>query len=200
MRKKPPVKGHARRKAGKLFIISAPSGTGKTTLCRKLLSEGLGLLHSVSATTRRPRQGEKDGKDYHFLSREDFEAMITRDEFLEHEDNFGELYGTPRAFIEKALEKREAVILSIDVKGAMKVKRAYPKESTLIFIVPPSIEALKKRLKSRSADDPETMAARLKLAKSELPYKDRYDYSVINDRLDSAYRKLKNIIVSEIGN
>lgn len=183
---------------GKLFIISAPSGSGKTTLCRKLLADNLGLVHSVSATTRPPRPGERDTLDYHFISRKEFDEMIRKDEFLEHEDNFGESYGTPRKFIEDSLREGRSVLLSIDVKGAMKVRAAYPKESVLIFILPPSLAALKKRLQARSSDGAETIATRLKLARKELSYRGRYDYHIINDKLTSAYRRLKNIITAEL--
>ncbi|MCM8761131.1 MAG: guanylate kinase, partial [Candidatus Omnitrophica bacterium] len=113
----------------KLFVISAPSGTGKTTLCNKLLRDGLGLVNSVSMTTRKPRPGEKEGVDYYFVTRKRFEDMISKKGFLEYEENFGNLYGTPRDFVEKNLKKGRNVLLSIDVKGAMKVRRAYPARS-----------------------------------------------------------------------
>jgi len=183
---------------GKLFIISAPSGSGKTTLCKKLLADNMGLVHSVSATTRAPRPGEKDGVDYHFISRKIFETMAERGEFLEYEDNFGELYGTPRRLIKDSLKADKPVLLSIDVKGAMKVRREYPEDSVLIFILPPSIAALEKRLKSRESDGAETIAMRLNLAKKELSYKDKYDYKIVNDKLTGAYRKLEAIIISEV--
>ena len=188
---------NAGRKGGRLFIISAPSGCGKTTLAKRLLGDDLGLVRSISMTTRPPRSGEKDGIDYRFVSKKEFEDTIRKREFLEYEENFGHLYGTPKSFVKEKLEKNGFVLLTIDVKGALKVKKVYPKESVLIFILPPSINTLKRRLQSRMADSKPTIAARLKLAKRELSYKDRYDYRIVNDRLDSAYRRLKKIIASE---
>jgi len=185
------------KRNGKLFIISAPSGCGKTTLCRKLLSDKLNLKHSVSVTTRPPRRGERSGKDYFFVTPEKFIAMIDNGDFLEYEENFGFLYGTPKKFVDDILKKGKNVLLSIDVKGAMNVRQLYPKDSTLIFIMPPSADALKKRLETRMADPAPSILNRLKLAKKEIAYKDKYDYIVVNDRLDTAYKKLKDIIISE---
>jgi len=182
----------------KLFVVSAPSGCGKTTLCRRLLADKLGLVNSVSMTTRPPRPGEEEGVDYRFVSRADFEKMALTGGFLEHEENFGRLYGTPKKLIEDNLKKGSPVLLSIDVKGAMKVKRAYPKESILIFLVPPSVADLRKRLMQRKSDGPLDIAARLEIAKKELSYKAKYDYTVVNDSLDSAYRKLKKIVLGEL--
>lgn len=188
---------HHRVKAkGKLFVISAPSGCGKTTLCRKLLADKLGLIHSVSMTTRPPRPGERDGVDYHFVSRKDFNGLIKKGSFLEYEENFGHFYGTPDRFIRDTLKKGRSVLLNIDVKGAAKVRRAYPGETVSIFILPPSIKALKKRLQSRMTDSKATILTRFKLAKKELACKDRYDYRIINDSLGRAYRRLKNIITN----
>ena len=149
-------------------------------------------------TTRPPRPGEKDGADYRFVSERYFRGTIKKNGFLEYEENFGYLYGTPKKFIEDRLKKGGSVLLSIDVKGAMKVRRHYPEESVMIFILPPSVVALKKRLKARRADGAETITRRLNLAEKELSYKDKYDYRVINDKLAGAYRKLKNIIISEM--
>ena len=186
------------KKRGKIFVISAPSGCGKTTLCKKLLGDKLNLVHSTSVTTRRPRRGEKKGKDYFFVSAAEFVAMIDAHEFLEYEENFGALYGTPKKKVEDPLNKGKNVLLSIDVKGAMNVRKLYPKESVLIFILPPSIEDLKKRLETRSSDTAQSILNRLKLAKKEIAYKNRYDYTVVNDRLDTAYKKLKQIIAEEV--
>lgn len=190
---------HVKRKA-KLFIISAPSGCGKTTLCKKLLQDNLRLSHSISATTRPPRKGEIQGKDYFFVSPEEFRAMIKRKEFLEYEENFGFFYGTPKKFVEGLLEKGKSVLLSIDVKGAMKVARMYPLRSALIFIMPPTLGVLKKRLETRMTDPANSISDRLKVAKREIKYKGKYDYIVINDRLSTAYKKLKSIIIEETKN
>jgi guanylate kinase len=188
---------HNPKREGRLFVISAPSGCGKTTLCRKLLEGRLNLRHSVSITTRAPRKGEIDGKDYFFISPEEFPAMVRRKEFLEYEENFGFLYGTPRKFVEELLEKGRNVLLSIDVKGAMNVRRIYPKRSVLIFIMPPALSVLKKRLESRMTDPARSISSRLKLARQEIKYKNKYDHVVINDSLTKAYKKLKAIIISE---
>lgn len=185
------------RPRGRLFIISAPSGSGKTTLCKKLLEDDLELAHSISATTRPPRPDEKDGVDYHFISKSDFERMIKKGAFLEYEENFGNFYGTPRKFIADSLKESKSVLLSIDVKGAMKVRKAYPEESVLVFILPPSLKALKSRLESRRQDRKKTILDRLKLAKKEISYKSRYDYRIINDKLKSAYHNLKDIVIKE---
>ena len=185
-------------KGPKLFVISAPSGCGKTTLGNRLLEDNLGLANSVSMTTRSPRPGEKEGLDYLFVSRKRFQEMIKKDAFLEYEENFGHYYGTPGKFIEDNLKEDKSVLLSIDVKGAMKVKRAYPDNSVLIFILPPSMVALRKRLNARRSDAKESISVRLGVAKKEITYKDRYDYRIVNDRLDTAYRELKKIVVSEL--
>ncbi|MDP3790463.1 MAG: guanylate kinase [Candidatus Omnitrophota bacterium] len=182
---------------GKLFIVSAPSGCGKTTLCKKLLRHKLNLSHSVSVTTRPPRPGEIEGKDYFFVSLEEFRAMAKRKEFLENEENFGYFYGTPKKFVENLLAKGKNVLLSIDVKGAARISALYPGKSVLIFIMPPTLGVLKKRLESRMTDPAHSISNRLKIAKHEIKYKGRYDYVVVNDRLDTACRKLKNIIKKE---
>jgi guanylate kinase len=191
------VIGKARPKA-KLFVISAPSGSGKTTLCNRLLGDRLGLVRSISATTRLPRDGEADGADYHFVSERRFRSMIARRQFLEHEENFGAFYGTPRKDITAWLAKGQSVLLNIDVKGGMKVRKAYPRSSVLIFILPPSIKVLKQRLHLRRSDSAQTISARLEFAKHEMAYKDKYDHRVINDKLDAAHKRLKHIIAAEL--
>lgn len=183
---------------GKLFVISAPSGCGKTTLGKKLLKGGLGLKPSVSMTTRPPRPDETDGVDYRFVSQKTFLGMAKKKGFLEHEENFGHSYGTPRQPVEDNLKKGSSVLLSIDVKGAMKVRKSYPKDSVLIFIMPPSIRDLKKRLESRRSDDFDSISTRLGLARKEMSYKGKYDYIVINDRLPRAYKRLRRIIEAEL--
>jgi len=184
---------------GKIFIVSAPSGCGKTTLCRKLLKDKVKVkLHqSVSITTRPPRRGERNGSDYFFVSAEEFIRMIDAKELLEYEENFGFLYGTPKKAVEDLLNKGRNVLLSIDVKGAMNVRKSYPEDAILIFVMPPSMEELKKRLESREADTAKAILNRLKVAKQEVACKDKYDHVVVNDRLDAAYKKLKEIIISE---
>ena len=184
---------------GKLFVVSAPSGCGKTTLCKRLLAGGLGLADSVSMTTRPRRAGERSGIDYRFVTEKRFRDIMRRRGFLEYEENFGHLYGTPRRFVEDRLKKGKPVLLSIDVKGAMKVRKAYPASSVLIFLLPPSIAALKERLRSRKSDSPEVIRQRLGLAKRELSYKNRYEYRIVNDNLEKAYRRLKGVVSAELG-
>jgi guanylate kinase len=190
MKKAPDLKG-------KIFVISAPSGCGKTTLANKLLDDKLGLAVSISATTRGPRPGEIDGEHYFFVTKEKFKKMASNGEFLEHEENFGNFYGTPKKPIEKALRKGISVLLNIDVKGAMRVRRAHPFDSVLIFIMPPSITVLKKRLHGRKADKTDEIKRRLDLAKIEMSYRNKYDHTIVNDRLDNAYKKLKKIVIDE---
>lgn len=181
----------------KIFILSAPSGCGKTTLCKKLLKDKLKLHQSVSLTTRPPRRGERNGADYFFVNAKEFIRMIDAKELLEYEENFGFLYGTPKKAVEDLLNKGKNVLLSIDVKGAMNVRRNYPHNSVLIFVMPPSMEELKKRLESREADTAKAILNRLKVAKQEIAYKDKYDHIVINDKLNTAYKRLKEIIMLE---
>ncbi|MEA3305605.1 MAG: guanylate kinase [Candidatus Omnitrophota bacterium] len=183
-------------KKGKLFIISAPSGSGKTTLCGRLIKSARGMARSVSMTTRPPRQGEKSGKDYIFVTKKEFEKYIKSNSLLEWVRNFGYYYGTPKDKVLKLLAKGKNVILAIDVKGAMKIKRLRP-ESVLIFIVPPSIAELKKRLKRRKADSRGEISGRIKIAKRELSYLPRYTYSVVNNDIEEAAGKLKAIIIAE---
>lgn len=193
------MKTHAReRSSAKVFIVSAPSGCGKTTLCDRLLDDRFALANSVSMTTRPPRQGEKNGRDYIFVSKARFLRMVKNGGLLEYEENFGNLYGTPAAFVEKNLAKGVSVLLSIDVKGAMKVRRIYPDSSVLIFILPPSVKELKTRLSLRRSDTPEEVKRRLALAKKEISYAARYDYRIVNDKLDVAYRALKNTVKKEL--
>ena len=183
----------------RIFVVSAPSGCGKTTLCRKLLAGRLGLAGSVSVTTRPPRPGEKDGADYRFVSDAEFRRMAASGEFLEYESNFGASYGTPIAPVRQALSAGRSVLLSIDVKGAMKVRAAFPRASVLIFILPPSIPALRKRLEKRMSDSGEAIARRLALAEKEMACREKYDHRVINDDLDTAYHALRKIIQTELG-
>ncbi|MFH1190345.1 MAG: guanylate kinase [Candidatus Omnitrophota bacterium] len=187
-----------KRHRAKIFVVSAPSGCGKTTLCDRLLASGLDLANSISMTTRRPRPGEKKGVDYRFISRNRFLGLVRKNAFLEHEENFGNLYGTPADFVKANFAKGRSVLLSIDVKGAMKIRRAYPKNSVLIFILPPSIKALKTRLNLRRSDSPEEVARRLSLAKKEMAYSRKYDYRIVNDKLEGAYRTLRKITLKEL--
>ena len=192
-------KPETRKKTGKIFVISAPSGCGKTTLLKQLLKDKqLCLVHSISMTSRSPREDERNGVDYHFVSERDFRKKIKKDEFLEWEENFGNLYGTPKDFIESAFKGKKNVLLSIDVKGAMNIRKVYHKETVLIFIVPPSLTELEERLKKRRTDDAYVISERLRIAREEMAYKERYDYLVVNDNLNNAYEWLKKIILAEM--
>lgn len=183
-------------KKGRIFIISAPSGCGKTTLCKRLLKTGLGLNRSVSMTTRPRRPGEINGKDYYFVSKNNFQKRIKQNGFLEWTRTYGWYYGTPKETVTDLLGRGKDVLLSIDVKGAMNVKRLY-RGAVLIFIAPPSIKELKERLTRRNLDDKKEIKKRLGIAKRELSYVERYDYCVTNDSISKAVSRLKAIVVAE---
>jgi guanylate kinase len=180
-------------KKGKLFIISAPSGAGKTTLEKMLLDSELGLIKSVSVTTRKPRPSEKDNKDYIFLSKDEFFEQRDKGMFLEWAEVFGNFYGTPKAKVINTIEEGKNVVLSIDVQGAQQVKKIFP-EAILIFIKTPNLDTLKSRLEKRLTDSNEEINKRLEVAKDELNKLDLYDYAIVNDDLDNAYYELKNVV------
>jgi guanylate kinase len=180
---------------GALVIISAPSGTGKSTVCRKLLQRRKELRYSVSCTTRAPRAGEKHGRHYQFLGAEDFKRRIQRHEFLEWAMVHGNYYGTPRRFIESSIQVGRWVLLAIDVQGAASIRRKLP-ESVLVFLLPPSWETLKERLAGRR-EDLRSAETRLANAGAELEAAKRYDYIVVNDDLDAAVSQIECIITAE---
>lgn len=183
------------KKNGYLFVVSAPSGCGKTTIVTRVMRGMRGIRRSVSITTRRPRHGEANRKDYFFVSEQTFKNKVRRGEFLEWAQNFGYYYGTPRRNVLNRLKIGD-VLLTIDVKGAAQVKRKMP-DSVLIFIAPPSIGELKKRLAGRGTDGRAQMAHRLAIAKKEMAYSKRYDYIIVNDRLDDAVEKVKSVITAK---
>jgi len=183
-------------KSGLLIIISAPSGTGKSTLCKRLIADLEGACYSVSVTTRKPRRGEVKGKDYFFVSREDFKEKVKRGELAEWALVHGHYYGTPRDFLERNLERGKDVILDIDVRGAAKLKKMYP-EAVSIFLVPPSFSELERRLRGRRKNSQKSVKKRLRNALGEIRRIKNYDYLVINDRLVDALRELKCIVVAE---
>ena len=189
-------RGRMSKRRGKIFVLSSPSGGGKTTVCAYLKRERFNVKYSVSATTRSPRSNEKNGRDYIFISRDKFRHLKAKNKFLEWTDNFGDLYGTPRDFVEEAISKGRDVILAIDVKGAMRIKKTR-KDAVSIFLLPPSFELLKKRLKGRRTEDGRTMARRLKVAKRELGYSKRYDYAIVNNNINKAVEALRSIIIAE---
>ena len=176
-----------------LFIIAAPSGCGKTTLVDALLKNSEDLYLSVTHTTRKPRVGEVDGVNYHFISKTDFKKMIVNTEFVEHAEVFGNLYGSSREKIQENLNKNIDVILEIDWQGARQVKANMP-NAISIFILPPSKKSLLERLKGRGQDDDETIKNRMSDAENQIKHYDEFDYLVINDIFDDALSNLKTII------
>jgi guanylate kinase len=184
------------RRQGRLFVASAPSGTGKTTLVDRLVAGLADLVVSRSYTSRAPRAGEQDGVDYNFVDRAQFEAMIARDEFLEWAEVFGHLYGTGRPATERLLTSGLDVILVIDVQGAAQVRRRMP-GAISIFILPPSFGALERRLRGRSKDSDEVIARRLGAARDEVDRYREYDYVVVNDEIGPCVDRMRSIIVAE---
>ena len=176
-----------------LFIIAAPSGCGKTSLVKALLGSSSKLSVSVSHTTRKPRKGEINGENYHFVSKERFGEMISNNDFVEHAEVFGNMYGTARSNIKKKLEANIDIILEIDWQGARQVRENMP-NSISIFILPPSKNVLLQRLIDRGQDDDETISKRMKNSESEMSHYDEFEYLVINDQFDSALNDLKAII------
>lgn len=183
-------------KKGRIFIISAPSGCGKTTLIHRLLKVKMGLVHSVSMTTRQKRSTEIQGEDYYFVTQKAFNQIKKRGGFLEWAKVVGQYYGTPRRFVESNIKKGNDVLLSIDVQGAAQVKRAHPKAIS-IFLLPPSLAALKERLIRRSTESASEIKKRLVIARQELAMAGLYDYAIINDNVDKAVEKMKAIIIAE---
>ena len=177
---------------GKLVIISGPSGSGKTSIC-KILTKNPKVKQSVSYTTRKPRDSERDGIEYCFIEKREFEKLIEEDKFLEYAEYCGYLYGTPVALIKEAIDNKEILILAIDVKGALQVIDKMP-EAISIFINAPDDETLKLRLKNRLTDDDSVIDKRFIVAKEEMEYSKYYDYCVVNDRLDDAVREIEGIL------
>lgn len=181
--------------SGSLFVISAPSGAGKTSLVHALLNINPQIDLSVSYTTRQPRAGEIDGKAYHFVTRERFLDMAQRGEFLESAEVYGNLYGTSQAWIAQVNAKDRDVLLEIDWQGAAQVRKLFP-HCVSIFILPPSIEALEQRLKGRGKDDASTIATRMASAREDVSHVSEFDYVIINDNLNEALRELNAVVLS----
>lgn len=182
-------------KKGLVFIISAPAGTGKTTLVQMLTKEFPCVVASVSHTTRGPRSGEVDGTHYHFVSEDTFLECIAKGEFLEYVQLYDSYYGTSRVWMEEQLEKGRHVLLVIDTQGARQLKGKL--EAVSIFIAPPSLEELEHRLIKRQTEEKETVAKRLKWAKEEMALQYFYDYRIVNDDLEGAYQVLRSILIAE---
>ena len=187
-------------KRGVLFVFSGPSGVGKGTLKAKLFEEFADrIAYSVSATTRGPREGEVDGKDYFFISRQEFERRVKNNEFLEHAEFAGNCYGTPRAYGEKLLDSGMNVVLEIDVQGALQVMQSMP-DCVSVFILPPSFEELEHRLRGRGTETEEKVRERLETAKRELPYAPQYDYQIVNGGdIEAAYQSLRDVFLKSTG-
>ena len=182
----------------KLIVISAPSGTGKTTLCQKLLADFPELILSVSTTTRLPRKEEKHEREYFFISQAEFKKMISEEKFAEWAKVHGNYYGTSRKTIKDAFLKGKSVLLAIDVQGAASLRKAFPKECVTIFIAPPSMEELEVRLRSRGTDSEKTIQHRLRNAHAEMARRDAYDFIVINNDLEQAYKELRNTVDTQL--
>lgn len=181
--------------SGSLFIISAPSGAGKTSLVHALLNINPQIDLSVSYTTRNPRPGEQNGRDYHFVSRDTFLAMAKRGEFLESAEVYGNLYGTSQTWISQEIARDHDILLEIDWQGAAQVRRLFP-ECVSIFILPPSMEALEQRLRGRGKDNEEVIAKRMAAVREDVAHVAEFDYVIINDNLNEALRELNAVVLS----
>lgn len=183
--------------AGRLIVLSAPSGAGKTSIARAMLDRIPGLTFSVSATTRPRRPGETDGRDYFFLDRASFETRVARGEFVEHEEVYGNLYGTLTAEVERAVREGRSLLFDVDVKGALSIRRRFP-EALLIFIAPPSLEVLERRLRGRHTEDEAAIRRRLEWAAGEMAAAPQFDHVVVNEDLDAAIERVHSIIVRRL--
>lgn len=180
---------------GHLYILSGPSGAGKGTIREKIFKNVSDLSYSISCTTRKPREGELDGVDYHFISVGEFKRQIEENKFLEWAEVHGNFYGTSRTFIEPLLEKGIDVMLEIDVQGALQVKDKMP-EAITVFLTPPSMEILEGRLRGRGTNDDADIKLRMKNAETEMSYADKYDHTIVNDDADKASEEFVNLINS----
>jgi len=187
---------HNPERRGILFIISAPSGTGKTTLCKHIAASVPGLWHSVSCTTRKPRPGEEHGREYFYIEEKTFQDMIARNEFMEYAHVYGHWYGTPRKALMDKMEQGIDVLLEIDVQGAMQIKKKF-EDGVYIFILPPSMDSLRTRLQSRASDSQEEILRRLQKVKEEVWSYREYYYIVRNDDLSQSLSELQSIFLAE---
>jgi guanylate kinase len=182
---------------GLMFILSSPSGAGKTTVSRKLLAAESNLDMSVSVTTRPMRPGEVEGKDYHFVSAERFKEMVAEDAFLEWAEVFGNCYGTPRAHIAEGLAQGQDYLFDVDWQGAQQLSQRAGKDVVSVFLLPPSIEELEHRLRSRGTDSDAVIRDRMDRARAEISHWDGYDYVVVNDDIEACFVKVKTILAAE---
>ena len=180
-------------KRGKLLVFSAPSGAGKSTIVRSVLNKFPELAFSISATTRERRETEEEGKHYFFISENEFKKKIEQNEFVEWEKFYDYYYGTLKSHIENLLDKGKNVVLEVDVKGALEIKKVYP-DSVLVFVMPPSFDILKDRLVKRNTESQEDLKKRLERVELELSYKDHFEHIIVNDDLNYALEEAENII------
>jgi guanylate kinase len=197
---------HTEKNNALLLVISAPSGAGKSTLCNRLVEKFPGMTYSVSCTTRAPRGEEKNGEHYHFLSPEEFRARVDRDEFLEYANVHGNFYGTLKSTVREALKARHDLIMDIDVQGATQIRttcESLPKDDPIrrgfvdIFIEPPSMDELRRRLCGRATDGNDIIEKRMCNAEEEMQHRDAYQHRIVNDQLDTAFENLANIVHAE---
>ncbi len=181
---------------GNLIVVSGPSGAGKGTICQALFRQYPDLQYSISATTRAPRNGERDGVNYWFIAKDKFEEMIGNDDLLEWAEVYGNYYGTPRSYVSRMMAEGKDVVLEIDTQGALQIKKKFP-EGIFIYIVPPSLEELSKRIYGRGTDEPEVIKRRLSCAREELVCAGEYNYLVVNDQLEQAVEKVHAVIIAE---
>lgn len=184
-------------KKGNLIVISGPSGTGKGTVCKQLLAARPELAYSISATTRKPRPGEVNGKDYWFISKSEFEGLIMEKKLLEWAEVYGNYYGTPAMKVREVLESGKDVLLEIDTQGALNVQKMFLKEGTFIFLLPPSLAELEKRIRGRGTETEEAIQRRLGAAIEEIPRGNNYDYIITNDVVEDVVKKIIHIIEAE---
>lgn len=184
------------RGKGLLIVISGPSGAGKGTICKRFMERNKNVVLSVSATTRAPRNGEVEGVNYYFMSKEKFKEKINDNDFLEYAEVYDNYYGTPKSNVQEMLDSGKDVILEIDIQGALKVKEN-SEEGVFIFILPPSMEELKQRIINRGSETQESLMKRFKSAYKEINFVSRYNYAVVNDEVDIAVEKLEAIICAE---
>ena len=181
---------------GNVFVVTAPSGAGKTTLVAALLAADQNVQLSVSFTTRAPRAGEVNGKDYHFVERAEFERMINAGELLEHAEVYGNYYGTSQRWISEVLDNGRDILLEIDWQGAQQVRRLFP-EAIGLFVLPPSVDVLETRLRNRGKDSEETIARRMAAAREEISHVEELDYVIVNEHIDEAVRDIVSIVRAE---